>query len=118
MSNIDTKLFIFSDIPNYESNVVLSCNRALSPYLGPYLKLTIDKSCSFTIKFEERFFLELVLNIDDYFIIDKAAPLTFDLLNMKLFKPGSSTKHFNREEEKQKIIKQINKKYPKVKVLI
>ena len=108
----------FSDIPNYESNVVLSCNRELSPYLGPYLKLTIDKSCSFTIKFEERFFLELILNVDDYFIIDKAAPLTFDLLNMKLFKSGSETKHFNREEEKQKIIKQINKKYPKVKVLI
>jgi hypothetical protein len=108
----------FSDIPNYESNVVLSCNRALSSYLGPYLKLSIDKSCSFTIKFEERFFLELILNIDDYFIIDKEAPLTFDLLNMKLFKPGSTKKHSNREEEKQKIIKQINEKYPKVKILI
>ena len=108
----------FSDIPNYESNVVLSCNRSLSPYLGPYLKLSIDKSCSFTIKFEERFFLELILNVDDYIIIDKEAPLTFDLLDMKLFMPGSTTKHFYNKEEKQKIIKQINKKYPKVKILI
>ena len=108
----------FSDIPNYESNVVLSCNRALSSYLGSHLKLTIDESCSFTIKFEERFFLESILNVDDYFIIDKAAPLTFDLLNMELFKPGSTKKHSNSEEEKQKIIKQINEKYPNVKVVI
>ena len=108
----------FSDVPNYESNVLLSCNRALSSYLGSHLKLTIDESCSFTIKFEERFFLEMVLNIDDYFNIDKAAPLTFDLLNMKLSKSGSMTKNSNHEEEKQKIIKTINKKYPKVKILI
>ena len=87
-----------------------------------YTEIISKQGCGITIIIKDRSCLDDILNPTGncYMFINKSAPITFDLTNMKLRLYGGS-QNISDDGLKRinnRIIQKINEKYPKVKVKI
>ena len=87
-----------------------------------YTEIISKQGCGITIIIKDRSCLDDILNPTGncYMFINKSAPITFDLTNMKLHLYGGSQNISDdgRKRINNRLIQKINEKYPKVKVKI